>query len=101
VCPNCRKLAEDAAAALMVEAAALYGKVPAADYEAAMERARDAAKDMPSETFREDYEIYGAQDGTVKVTYGGRCEVCKVGIDFRVERQFWPSPAPEDADASR
>lgn len=33
-------------------------------------------------TFREDYEIYGADSGTVHVGYSGRCETCGLSVDF-------------------
>jgi hypothetical protein len=36
-------------------------------------------------TFREDYEIYGAQDGVVKVSYSGHCSRCGSGLDFKAE----------------
>jgi len=37
------------------------------------------------ETFREDYEIYGAEDGTVMVSYHGQCGECKTKLEFKHE----------------
>lgn len=36
-------------------------------------------------TFREDYEIYNAQNGTVRVAYSGHCTVCPCHLDFESE----------------
>ncbi len=36
--------------------------------------------------FREDYEIYGAETGIVKVRYGGHCTSCDSGVDFQFEK---------------
>jgi len=40
-------------------------------------------------TFREDYEIYGADDGTVIVTYGGECQTCGLDLEFRHEHPLY------------
>jgi len=40
-------------------------------------------------TFREDYEVYGAETGEVTASYSGRCSVCDVGLDFTIERGFY------------
>lgn len=34
------------------------------------------------ETFREDYEIYGADEGEVRVRYSGRCTRCGLELNF-------------------
>jgi Fe-S cluster biogenesis protein NfuA len=34
------------------------------------------------DSFREDYEIYGAEDGEVTVSYGGRCTECGLSLNF-------------------
>jgi hypothetical protein len=39
-------------------------------------------------TFREDYEIYGAETGTVKVYYGGSCETCGLSLRFEHEHEI-------------
>jgi hypothetical protein len=40
------------------------------------------------DTFREDYEIYGAEDGTVTVTYSGSCQSCGLSLSFRDDREI-------------
>lgn len=39
-------------------------------------------------TFREDYEIHGADRGTVKVSYGGTCEACGLSVEFDHEHEI-------------
>lgn len=41
------------------------------------------ANDGPQErTFREDYEIYGAAEGVVRVEYSGNCTACGLSTSF-------------------
>lgn len=81
VCPNCvakaRKAAEEQRAAAMEN----YGKIPAAEFQTALATVKDV---NPQDfcTFREDYEIYGAEDGEVTVNYGGSCETCGTHLEF-------------------
>lgn len=62
----------------------MYGTVPADDYLAAVQEPIEypQLKDG-GQTFREDYEIYGARDGEVMVTYHGECIVCHLVLEFR------------------
>jgi hypothetical protein len=46
------------------------------------------------DTFREDYEIYGADTGTVTVSYGGGCEECGLSVSF-TERHPIPGVTDE------
>ena len=53
--------------------------------------------DDEDETFREDYEFYGAETGTLHISYSGHCSVptCKAGLNFKttVPIKDW-TPAP-------
>ena len=56
-------------------------------------------------TFREDYEIYGAQHGEIEVHYKGQCKACGLHVEFDHRRNFF-SPAKQeqpmtDADVAR
>lgn len=44
-------------------------------------------------TFREDYEITGAEYGTVRVTYSGECAVCGLSLEFEHEHEIDGLPA--------
>ncbi|MFA4084287.1 hypothetical protein ONA92_21555 [Mycobacteroides salmoniphilum] len=63
-----------------------YGTIPQDEYDAL--RAQVGATiaaigNSPLEkTFREDYEIHGAETGVVTVSYGGSCTVCGYGTSF-------------------
>jgi hypothetical protein len=50
-------------------------------------------------TFREDYEIYVAEDGVVRVSYSGHCERCGSGVDFKTEHPVVHQGAQVSADA--
>ena len=81
VCPRCKNEAVRAAEELQQEADSLWG----ADrilWQMAHDKAQAAVADLRnwdtgnSEehcTFREDYEIYGAETGTITVVYRGCC----------------------------
>lgn len=55
-------------------------------------RCRRADPDAPIEThrtFREDYEIHGAETGNVRAVYGGRCTSCDLHTSFDFVRSFY------------
>lgn len=61
-----------------------YGIVPVADFDEARRtlEADRAAFERRDPTFREDYEIYGAETGTVTVSYSGFCSECGLKLKF-------------------
>lgn len=88
VCPACKRRAEETVVALAEKANAAYGDVPFDEYEQmrAVTEAAAFERDNLKPTFREDYEITGAETGFVHVSYGGRCQVCRVELTFEVDR---------------
>lgn len=56
-----------------------------------IKRSPDGMVDRP--LFREDYEIYGAEDGAVIVSYSGVCEECNLRLQFETTT---PIPGVED-----
>lgn len=60
---------------------ALYGKVPLEQFDRARLTLTNLASDS-KDTFRENYEIYGAQTGVVTVSYSGKCQVCQLSLRF-------------------
>jgi hypothetical protein len=89
ICPQCldkaRKKADEDKQAVM----AMYGQVPVEEFDAARE-ALTEPEPNDFRTFREDYEFYGAREGTVHATYEGGCTVCDLHVELVAEKQFWP-----------
>lgn len=83
-CPRCTaaEVAQLALQAARVQE--MYGTVPIAEFdkarsELALERGNLVRREK---TFREDYEITGAQDGVVRVDYAGTCTECGLQLLF-------------------
>jgi hypothetical protein len=92
-CPRCVQRAEEVAAELKAETDRSYGKVSAEAFDIARMAYSDLERRLADEwvtfrTFREDYEIFGAEEGTVKVSYSGWCDVCRLGFNFSHEREL-------------
>lgn len=85
-CPRCLRQALAVLENLKRQVNAAYGVVPVAEFdEKRVELSKEYAKledDTSFRTFREDYEIYGAEDGVVNVSYSGQCTVCKLSLKF-------------------
>lgn len=80
ICPRCKDIAEVEKMRQHQEVASSYGIVPVAEFDALRAEANEPI-DLQY-TFREDYEIFGAEDGVVQVRYEGECQVCHVGTKF-------------------
>ena len=85
VCPRCVARAKKAEARALAEVTASYGKIPVAEFDTAR-AAIKPVRDKDYETFREDYEIYGASDGEVTVDYSGHCSTCGLNLNFKDQR---------------
>jgi hypothetical protein len=85
ICPRCAARAKVVTETAEAAPFADYGKIPVAEFDE--RRAQIPVIDREDfRTFREDYEIYGAETGTVKVSYGGSCEVCGLELSFTEEK---------------
>lgn len=84
-CPRCTERAEADFRARDAAIQASYGQVPVGEFDAARRAlAADRSElERRHSTFREDYEIYGAEDGEVIVSYSGRCDTCGLRLDSR------------------
>lgn len=86
VCPRCKyralKKFEKAGDAVQ----AMYGNVTVEEFDAT--RAALSMDDV-GHTFREDYEFYDAETGTVEATYSGGCEVCGLSVTLKASEHFW------------
>jgi hypothetical protein len=92
-CPRCLKRHEAAIAEAEAAVAASYGKVSVEEFDLARQRVESKKAERLEDNFREDYEIYGAEEGVVTVTYGGKCTVCDLSLTFKHEH-------PLDVDGS-
>lgn len=83
-CPCCQKALDGTVDTLTRRLADEYGKVSAAEYTELQNRLAEAVVKarVGSETFREDYEIYGAENGEVTVSYSGSCSTCGAHLAF-------------------
>lgn len=91
-CPRCIDNARAAWAEKLKAVEAAYGQIPIEDFdrlrsEAAAIEVNPAAEAF--QTFREDYEIYGADRGSIRIEYGGGCDTCGLSFSFQDERPFY------------
>jgi len=95
-CPRCKAGNVDEVLRLEDALRQAYGKVSLEDYQkiqAQLTIAReddDHLRDGGRRNFREDYEIYGAEDGVIKLDYSGSCTKCGLRVSFDFEKPFWP-----------
>lgn len=88
VCPRCFDMATAQMEAARGELAAAYGKVPAEEYERLRKLAEtDIEHD---DTVREDWDIYGFDEGVIHVGYLGRCKTCGLEAKIQYDLKFYP-----------
>lgn len=83
-CPRCKANRIKAADVAQDAARAAYGKVDVAEFERLRAHADGLSANVETgtDTFRESYEVYGAEQGEVVVGYAGRCTVCGLALTF-------------------
>jgi hypothetical protein len=86
-CPRCKVRAAAEIDRQLAAVQARYGEVSADEYLELM-AAVPKLPERADSTFREDYEIYGAASGVVKVSYGGHCMVCDLDLQFTHEHRI-------------
>ena len=84
-CPRCLRRAQADIASQQTAVQARYGKIPADEFIEALAMIPDAPERGP-QTFREDYEIYGAATGVVTVSYSGGCGNCGLSLNFKYDQ---------------
>ncbi len=85
ICPRCLARAKAEEARQLAEVMQKYGQIPVQEFDTA--RAAINPVDLYKlTTFREDYEIYGADQGIVHVSYDGSCRTCGLCLSFNDER---------------
>lgn len=82
ICPRCAQQRADALDTRRAEVKAAYGTVTVDEFDQ-MRRDLTEAESAPiAATLREDYEFYGAEDGTVIAEYRCSCTKCGLESDF-------------------
>lgn len=92
-CPRCARRHQENIQKLRDKAHTAYGAVPLDEYLALDQAAKAADVAFEKQTFREDYEFYGAEEGTVTASYNGHCGVCGLTCSFEHSVTFDPEPA--------
>lgn len=77
VCPRCIKMAYEKAVA---DFKTTFGYTPPKE--------QILVEPKNCHTFREDYEIDGAEEGEVVVYYKGHCSNCQLRLEFNVSRKL-------------
>ena len=87
-CPRCNRRAQREAERLNKVASESYGLVTAMEWNQMVEDANSASVYTPDANLREDYEIYGAEDGSIIVSYSAQCGDCGLSLSFKHEEVF-------------
>lgn len=88
-CPRCRRLEEVRIAGLQRQVAESYGVLPVEQYDALRGEAAEPINRSRLVTFREDYEIWGAEEGKIMIRYTGICNVCGLAAEFCHAESFY------------
>ena len=84
-CPRCLRRHRKEVDNAFAKAAKSYGLVKRETYEGLKKEALRLDSQAPKNTFREDYEISGVEDGAVELAYSGVCDVCSLSVRFNHE----------------
>lgn len=79
VCPRCTKQRLAMLDEMRAKLAACYGVVPVEEFDQMRQQVTECENMPAAATLREDYEFYGAEDGTVVAEY--RCSCTKCGLE--------------------
>ena len=87
-CPGCYDKAQKEAIEEHERVAGLYGVVPVEEFDA--ERAALPPIDPEIDnTFREDYEFFGASQGEIHCRYKGQCMTCGLSVEIKDAKRFY------------
>lgn len=92
LCPVCHERASKIKAELRDRVRLTYGRLPIDEWDKLRAEADADINVEALHTFREDYEIYGAEDGLVKVSYSGGCKECGAHVEFKHEHVVESTP---------
>ena len=81
-CPRCAAGRQTAVGDLLVKAEQGYGVLSVTEFDELRQSAADLEREPMEPTFREDYEVFGAETGEVAVSYSGSCARCGLSLRF-------------------
>lgn len=90
-CPKCTKARLANFENLERQVNDSYGKVPVEEFDRArahLEAERLKLESDKFRTWREDFDVTGAEDGTVQFDYRGSCSVCRLELKFVFEQDI-------------
>lgn len=94
-CPLCVNRAELAYEKKANDVAVAYGRIPEEEFSRLHVALRAELREMNEwdsyRTGREDWDIYGAETGTVTIEYGFSCDVCGLTADFKQQLVLLPA----------
>lgn len=93
-CPKCASARAAEIARREQDVAGQYGLVPVEEFDASRKTLAAFVAERPEETFREDYEFYGAAEGAVEWSYSGTCTTCGLRVKFSGSHPFYPEDGP-------
>lgn len=88
VCPLCAKRRDERLAEMTRALDAAYGFVPVEEFDRLRSERDEFANTEPDETFREDYEFWGADVGELNASYRGSCDRCGLTHKFEHHETF-------------
>lgn len=88
-CPRCTEKEYQRIADLELRVSEGYGVLPLEEFDALREEVRIGPR--LEETFRENYDFYGADEGLITASYSGWCTACTLSAKFKYEYRFWPN----------
>lgn len=85
VCPRCQRQRQAYIASKRTAVAELYGKVPVDEFDDARKELAALEANEPVRSFREDYDLYGVEEGCLTIVYSGGCTTCNLKFDHHSE----------------
>jgi hypothetical protein len=90
-CPRCENDSAEKIKELELALADAYGNIELEDWLAMKEETKANIQWLESqeETWRENYEFYGANTGTLSIRYGAYCTKCGLEFEYEEDVEFY------------
>jgi ribosomal protein S27AE len=94
-CPRCAVRLADRKREAREALEEAYGHVSRREWEALSIETAEIEGEVDGQTFREDYEFYGAETGKVTAVYHGECKTCGLEAFMDYSVTFYPEDSPD------